>query len=496
MDKSSEKKQKLTLFSQKLDQYPDLEQLFYSLFADSSHAFWLDSSRVESGLSRFSFMGDSQGKNSRLVQYHVKNQALIVTKSGKITHHRESIFDYLKREIESRRCLSEDLPFDFNGGFVGYLGYELKAESGSECVHRSPFADAMFLFADRLIAIDHQEKAIYLLCLVELGEKQEAETWFAEIQTKLKSLAPLPEIRSDRKAALRDHRPDPIIFRLSRSSQTYRENIAQCLQEIHEGETYQVCLTNQLKTDITPDPLAFYRTLRRINPAPYAAFLKFGEVAIACSSPERFLKIDSQGWVETKPIKGTLHRGDNAEEDRILQESLRNSEKDRAENLMIVDLLRNDLGKVCQVGTVQVSKLMEIESYATVHQLVSTILGQLSPGLQAVDCVRAAWPCGSMTGAPKIRTLQIIDSLEQEARGIYSGSIGFFALNGSVDLNIVIRTAILTPQETSIGVGGGIVAMSDPEAECQEILLKAQALIHAIALTVNGSCEPDNYQIL
>ena len=496
VDKSSEKKQKLTLFSQKLDQYPDSEQLFYSLFADSSHAFWLDSSRVEQELSRFSFMGDSQGKNSRLVQYHVKNQALIVTKSGKITHHRESIFDYLKREIESRRCLSEDLPFDFNGGFVGYLGYELKAESGSECVHRSPFADAMFLFADRLIAIDHQEKAIYLLCLVELGEKQEAETWFAEIQTKLKSLAPLPEIRSDRKAALRDHRPDPIIFRLSRSSQTYRENIAQCLQEIHEGETYQVCLTNQLKTDITPDPLAFYRTLRRINPAPYAAFLKFGEVAIACSSPERFLKIDSQGWVETKPIKGTLHRGDNAEEDRILQESLRNSEKDRAENLMIVDLLRNDLGKVCQVGTVQVSKLMEIESYATVHQLVSTILGQLSPGLQAVDCVRAAWPGGSMTGAPKIRTLQIIDRLEQEARGIYSGSIGFFALNGSVDLNIVIRTAILTPQETSIGVGGGIVAMSDPEAECQEILLKAQALIHAIALTVNGSCEPDSYQIL
>jgi para-aminobenzoate synthetase len=487
--KSAKGKQDFTLVSQKLEQYPDSEQLFYSLFADSSHAFWLDSSRVESGLSRFSFMGDSQGKNSRLVQYHIKNQELSVTKSGQTIHHRESIFDYLKREIESRQCFSEDLPFDFNGGFVGYLGYELKAESGSECVHRSPFPDAIFLFADRLIAIDHQEKVLYLLCLVELGEKQEAETWFAEIQTKLKDLAPLPEIRSERGL-------DPIIFRLSRSPQTYRENIAQCLQEIHEGETYQVCLTNQLKTETTPDPFAFYRTLRRINPAPYAAFLKFGKVAIACSSPERFLKIDAQGWVESKPIKGTLHRGNNAEEDRILQESLRNSEKDRAENLMIVDLLRNDLGKVCQVGTVQVPKLMEIESYATVHQLVSTIRGQLSPELRAVDCVRAAWPGGSMTGAPKIRTLQIIDRLEQEARGIYSGSIGFFGLNGSVDLNIVIRTAILTPQETSIGVGGGIVAMSDPEAECQEILLKAQALIHAIALTVQGSCEPDSYQIL
>ena len=490
------KKQDLTLVSQKLDQYPDAEQLFYNLFTDSQNTFWLDSSRVEAGLSRFSFMGDDQGKHSSLVQYHVPTQELIVTKSGEITRYRESIFDYLKRELASHQCLSENLPFDFNGGFVGYLGYELKAESGSELVHQSPFPDGMFLFADRLIAIDHQEKTLYLLCLVEAGQKQEAEAWFTEIQAKLQALAPLPEIIGDRKAALRDRGLDPVIFRLSRSSQTYRENIAQCLQEIHEGETYQVCLTNQLKTDTTPDPFAFYRTLRRINPAPYSAFLKFGEIAIACSSPERFLKIDSQGWVETKPIKGTLRRGKNAEEDLVLRERLQNSEKDRAENLMIVDLLRNDLGKVCQVGTVHVPKLMEIETYATLHQLVSTIRGHLLPELQAVDCIRAAWPGGSMTGAPKIRTLQIIDRLEQEARGIYSGSIGFFGLNGSTDLNIVIRTAILTPKETAIGVGGGIVAMSDPEAECQEILLKAQALMQAIALTVHGSCGLDNYQIL
>lgn len=486
---SHAKKQDFTLVSQKLDQYPDAEQLFYNLFTHSQNTFWLDSSRVEADLSRFSFMGDDQGKHSSLVQYHVPTQELIVTKSGQITRYRESIFDYLKRELASRQCLSENLPFDFNGGFIGYLGYELKAESGSEIGHRSPFPDGMFLFADRLIVIDHQEKTLYLLCLVQTGQTQEAEAWFAEIQAKLQALAPLPEIIGDR-------HQEPVVFRLSRSPQIYRENIAQCLQEIHEGETYQVCLTNQLKTETTPDPFSFYRTLRRINPAPYAAFLKFGETAIACSSPERFLKIDSQGWVETKPIKGTLHRGKNAEEDLVLRERLQTSEKDRAENLMIVDLLRNDLGKVCQVGTVHVPKLMEIETYATLHQLVSTIRGHLPPDLQAVDCIRAAWPGGSMTGAPKIRTLQIIDRLEEEARGIYSGSIGFFGLNGSTDLNIVIRTAILTPQETAIGVGGGIVAMSDPEAECQEILLKAQALMQAIALTVHGSCGRDNYQVL
>jgi para-aminobenzoate synthetase len=479
----------LQLFTEKLNQYPDSERLFVHLFAESPTAFWLDSSRVEVDLSRFSFMGDGSGKNSLLVRYHSQNQDLIVTQADVIARYTESIFDYLKREIQVRHQVSAALPFDFNCGFVGYFGYELKAECGSGLVHHSSLPDAMFLFVDRLIAIDHQEQTLYLLCLTQKGQIAQAEAWFKEIKSQIENLAPLSEI-------VPNPQQEPVVFRLSRSPQTYISDIHQCLHEIYEGETYQVCLTNQIKTDATPEPLTFYRILRRLNPAPYSAFLRFNNVAIACSSPERFLKINSQGLVETKPIKGTLHRGQSPEEDEILRERLRISEKDRAENLMIVDLLRNDLGKVCQVGSVQVPKLMEVETYATVHQLVTTIRGHLSPELDAVDCIRAALPGGSMTGAPKIRTLEIIDRLEQEARGIYSGGIGFLGLNGSSDLNIVIRTAVLTPEGTSIGVGGGIVALSEPELEYQEMLLKAKALIQAMVLTIHGTFEPNQYKIL
>lgn len=470
------------LKTRKLNICPDPEQIFVQLFGDSPNAFWLDSSLIETNQSRFSFMGDGNGINSLLVRYHSEKQELIVTESETVTHQNKSIFEYLKQEINRRKCQSDELPFDFNCGFIGYFGYELKGECGSKIVNSSTLPDAMFLFADRLIAIDHQEQTIYLLHLIETGQNDIAETWFNQVQNQLENLASLPPI-------VFPENPKPVEFHLSRSYATYIEDIHQCLEKIHQGETYQVCLTNQLYTETIPDPVKFYRILRQINPAPYSAFLRFGEIAIACSSPERFLKIDRQKWVETKPIKGTQKRGKTPKEDLILRESLRNSEKDRAENLMIVDLLRNDLGKVCEIGSVYVPKLMDVETFSTVHQLVTTVKGKLRSDLHAIDCIQASFPGGSMTGAPKIRTMEIIDRLEQEARGVYSGAIGFLALNGSADLNIVIRTAIITPEHTSIGIGGGIVALSDPEKEFQEMLLKAKALIQALELTIEHSYE-------
>jgi para-aminobenzoate synthetase len=454
----------------RFESYPEPEAVFAHLFGAAPRAFWLDSSRVEPGLSRFSFMGAAEGPESLEVRYHVRPRALWVTRGAHTERRDEPLFDFLRRELARRHVVTEALPFDFNGGFVGYLGYELKADCGGEAVHDSALPDAHLLLADRLLAFDAQERTVYGVCLVREGEEAVAAAWLEGVEERLRHVPPAPPLPA----------PGPVPgFDFARPAERYLADIRECQRHIHEGETYEVCLTNTLHAALALEPLTYYRALRRLSPTPYAAFLRLGDTALACSSPERFLRVERSGWVESKPIKGTVPRGRDAEEDARLAEALATSEKERSENLMIVDLVRNDLGRVCEVGSVHVPALMAVEHYATVHQLVSTIRGRLRPELTAVDGLEAAFPGGSMTGAPKKRTLELIDRLEGAARGPYSGALGFLGLGGGADFNIVIRTAVLRPDSVSIGVGGAVVALSEPRAEWEEIRLKARAPVEA-----------------
>jgi para-aminobenzoate synthetase len=474
----------LELKVRKLDHAPDPERAFVHLFGGDSHAWWLDSSKQGDERSAFSFMGGSDGPLASRAYYDVVSKEVTVVRGGLSETRKQTIFDYLQDELDRFSGLSADVPFDFNCGFVGYFGYELKADCGGSLVHRSALPDAVFQFADRLIAFDHREACTYVLCLVDSETVDGGERWLDEVAEKLAALPPLPE-----RAPANGARSKPVDFYLSRSYETYLDDIARCKQYLIDGETYEVCLTNKVKTDIHPDPLDLYRVVRNVNPAPFSAFLRDGGSAVVCSSPERFLHIGRDRWVETKPIKGTVRRGRTPSEDASLKEALCADEKTRAENLMITDLLRNDLGVVCEIGSVHVPHLFAVESYETVHQLVSTIRGRLREDLGPVDCIRACFPGGSMTGAPKKRTLEIIDELETEARGVYSGAIGYLGLCGAVDLNIVIRTIVLDDEETSIGMGGAIVMQSDAEEEYEETILKARALMKAIVLCVNGHDE-------
>ncbi|MGN6256901.1 MAG: aminodeoxychorismate synthase component I [Solirubrobacterales bacterium] len=272
----------------------------------------------------------------------------------------------------------------------------------------------------------------------------------------------------------------PSTLALSRPPEQYIEDVETSLNHLLEGDSYEICLTNQLRIETHIDSLDLYRALRHANPAPFSAYLRFGDLAVLSSSPERFLRVGRDGEAEARPIKGTSRRGATPAEDAALAAALAADEKNRAENLMIVDLLRNDLGQVCEVGSVEVPQMMEVETYETVHQLVSAVCGRLRPGASAPDAARACFPPGSMTGAPKLRTTEILDRLEGAARGVYSGAIGWFGLGGAADLAVAIRTMVLADGHATIGAGGAIVLASDPEREYEEMLLKVAAPLRAI----------------
>jgi para-aminobenzoate synthetase len=467
-----------------LETWCEPEAAFGALYAAHEHAIWLDSATTGPGVARFTFVGAPEGPLGEVVRYDVETRALAVERASGRELRSVSVLDYCRDQLARLRTDAPELPFDFTCGFAGYLGYELKAECGGRLVHASPLPDAALVLCDRLIAFDHQERHVYLLALADASGAEAAGAWLATTAGRLREIAreppPLPPPLAP---------PDTLRFELHDPPEAYLANIAACRREIVEGETYEVCLTTELRSEGSLEPLPAYRALRARNPAPFAALLRLGEVSVLSSSPERFLRVDRHGVVESRPMKGTAARVAEPFEDACRAAELRRDKKTRAENLMIADLVRNDLGRVSALGTVEVPSLMVVEPYATVHQMVTVVRGRLREGSDAIDCVRAAFPPGSMTGAPKLRTLEIIDRIEGRPRGVYSGALGFFAVNGTADLSVVIRTLVATPDRLAIGAGGAIVAASDPEAELEEMLLKARPLLE----TVGGTLAPGRH---
>jgi len=432
---------------QTFDGWVDPAAAFAALYADSPAAFWLDSgSRAVDGVS---YLG----------------AAARVASPDELSG---GVLEFLRGQLAAERIEADAATPGFALGWVGWLGYELRSETMGVAVDRtSRYPDAALMFVDRALAFDHATGTVALLALSESGEWDEG--WAAATAERLRAAtAPEPAVAVPRTAAWRY------------GDDEYLSMIRSCMHAIADGEAYQLCLTTEARVDGRLEPFGTYLALRESSPTHHGAYLRVGEVAVLGASPERFLSVSPDGMIESKPIKGTRPRGATAEEDEALRAELLGSDKERAENLMIVDLMRNDIGRVAALGSVSVPSLLQIESYAQVHQLVSTVHGRLADGLTGVDVVAACFPAGSMTGAPKLSATMILDGLEQRARGIFSGALGYFGLDGAIDLAMVIRSIVIDATGATVGAGGGITALSVPEEELAEVRVKAAAMLEVL----------------
>jgi aminodeoxychorismate synthase component I len=380
----------------------------------------------------------------------------------------------------------------FCGGAVGWLGYELAAQLERVAVRRGGGAaapDAAWLLADRVLAFEHATGRLHACAL---GGADAAERAAERLAGRVARCATDPFEAGPRADASDTGGGDLEPLRLRDEAtglelgawfdaDSYAKSVTQIRDEILAGEVYQANLTHRLSARFDGDAWRLYEALCERSPAPFAAFLALPELAVVGSSPERFLRVEPDGRVESRPIKGTRPRGATPKADAELRAALLASEKERAENAMIVDLVRNDLGRVCVPGSVTVPELFAIEPYATLYQMVSTVRGRLRPGRDRVDLLRAAFPPGSMTGAPKIAAIELLARLEPVPRGVYSGVLGWLDARGGADLSVVIRTLLCSGPRAWLSVGGGVVLDSDPRAEWQETLDKARAMIDALA---------------
>jgi para-aminobenzoate synthetase component 1 len=448
----------------------------FEAFKDRPFSFFLDSGMDPQRLGRYSFMGSdpflvlrSRGREITLVRPEGTEVV-----SG-------NPFDVLGELLRKYRIEGKHrLPF--LSGAVGYLSYDLGhfiEKLPSHAVDDLQLPECYFGFYDAIVAFDHLESRAYIVStgFPDVGNKRQSKAE-ARLEEMKRSVVQAPRLeQNDSQQPLARQ----VSLRSNFTHEAYLAAVQKARDYIIAGDIFQVNLSQRFEADMPIPPFELYRRLRRINPAPFASYLNFDGITVVSASPERFLKLAGD-VVETRPIKGTRPRGKDPTADEKLAQELVNSFKDRAEHVMIVDLERNDIGRVCRFGTVRVSELMALEKYATVFHLTSTVTGQLRPGKDAIDLLKATFPGGSITGAPKVRAMEIIDELEPTRRSVYTGSIGYLSFDGNLDLNIVIRTILVKGQKAYFQVGGAVVYDSDPEAEYIETLDKAKALIQALSM--------------
>ena len=422
----------MPLYCESLQSWTSAQDIFCSIFANQPNAFWLD--RQHHPNSPFSIMG--VGVPAEAVDLDEEHEDL-------------------------------DLPFSFRPYLVGVMHYSDSAE---------PSGLGDWLRVDRAFVYDHTDKRLYFVG--RFPSRADFDQWHHA------ALLRLALIGGD-SASYALHNPAATSTELVclDSKHDYQNKIEVAKNHIAKGDVYQLCLTTRLVGEYQGDELAYFLRLRRANPAPYASFIRVGGKSYVSISPERFMSIDA-GIVTSSPIKGTRPRSDDPVVDAQLAAELSESDKEQAENLMIVDLVRNDLSVVCEPESILVSDLLKVRSYSTVHQLVSDVTGKLRSGVKTSQAIAALFPGGSMTGAPKLRAMEIIRGLESAERDGYSGGIGFISGNGNLDLGMVIRTAVFDSGKVTIGIGGGITSGSEAAAEHQEIQIKAQAHVSALSATV------------
>lgn len=450
---------------------------------DGRFSFLLESIEGGEKWARYTFLGSTPAEVIR----SRGNTVEVLTERGETRREEVAdplgfIRDYLARYVPVELA---GLP-RFFGGAVGYLGYDMVRHFESLPTEKPAVIgayDAYFVITDTLVIFDNVRQKIKVVSNAHLDEGTTPQAAYAEAAAKIDAIiaklkAPLPPLPAG-----------PAAARVSFASNVTREEfeaaVIRAKEYVKAGDIIQVVLSQRFSGELTVDPLDIYRVLRTLNPSPYMFFLRLGETLVVGASPEVMVRKEGDKG-ELRPIAGTRPRGTTTEEDERLERELLADPKERAEHVMLVDLGRNDLGRVCKTGTVRVSELMVVERYSHVMHIVSNVQGELAEGKDAFDVVRATFPAGTLSGAPKVRAMEIIDELEPLRREIYGGAVGYFSFSGNMDMAIAIRTLVIKDGRVHLQAGAGIVADSDPAAEYQETVNKAMAVVKAIEAAEQG----------